>query len=85
MSATAAVLFAFSGSLVAGLFQAMGENGFGMVSGPAVRQHLFEPVVVGMHAQEEFADVGPRLQSMPFGAGQDCLQHGPAGTCRLTA
>jgi hypothetical protein len=47
-SASATALFAFSGGLVAGYFQAMNENRFGMLSGPAVWQHLFEPVVVGM-------------------------------------
>ena len=84
-SASATALFAFSGGLVAGFFQAMNENRFGMLSGPAIWQHLFEPVVVGVHAQEEFTDISPRFQSVPFGAGQDRIQHSRTRTCRLTA
>jgi arylsulfatase len=45
-SASALALFAFPGSFISRLFQAMGEDGFGMLSGPAVRQHLFEPIII---------------------------------------
>ena len=34
-----------------------------MLKGPAVRQHLFQPIVLGLHAEEEFADISPRLES----------------------
>ena len=83
MSATATALLTFSGSLVAGLFQAMDENGFWMSVGPAVGQHLIQPVVIGMHAHEKFANVGPRLQPMTFGAGENCVQHGRTRTGRF--
>ncbi len=63
----------------------MGEDGFGMLSGPTVWQHLFKPVVIGVHAEEEFADVSPRFQPVPFRAGQDRIQHGRPRTRRLAA
>jgi hypothetical protein len=39
----------------------MGKKDFGVLGRPAVRQHFFESVVVGMPAQEEFADISPGL------------------------
>ena len=78
-------LFTFPGGFIARLVEAMGEDGFGMLSGPAVRQHLFQPIVLGLHAEEEFADISPRLHSVSFGAGQDRIQHGRPRTCRLTS
>ena len=56
-----------------------------MLSGPAVRQHLFEPIVLGLHAEEELADISPRLQSVSFGSSQDRIQYGRPRTRRLAA
>jgi hypothetical protein len=66
-------------------FQPVIENRFGMGSGPAVWQQLFQMLIIGMEADKKIADVGPRLNTMTLGAGQDRIQDGRPGTCRFTS
>ncbi|HEY3394466.1 MAG TPA: hypothetical protein VGK58_17270 [Lacipirellulaceae bacterium] len=61
----------------------MSEDRVGMLSRPAIRQHLFEPVAFVMHAHEKFTNVVPRLQSMAFGPSENRVQHSRTGTGRF--
>ncbi len=54
----------------------MNQDRFGMLDGPTIGKHLFQPRVVGVESQQEVPDVGPRFQAMAFGAGQDRVQDG---------
>src|SRR3990167_9118957 len=53
----------------------MGENGFGMRRVPAVGQHLVQPPVVRMQAEEKVAHVAPWLDPMTLCTGEDRVQH----------
>jgi len=68
-----------------GLVEPMGEDGVGMRRSPAVGQHLVQPRVVCMQAQEKFAYLAPRLDPMTLRAGQNHAQHGRPRTCGFTA
>ena len=52
------------------------ENRFGMGSGPAIWQQLFQMLIIGMEVEKEVADVDPRFDAMALGARQDRIQHG---------
>ena len=54
-----------------GFIQPVGEDGFGMCCGPAVGQHLLQPLVICMEAEQEVADVDPGLDAMTLGTGED--------------
>ncbi|HEX3600156.1 MAG TPA: hypothetical protein VHU84_08430 [Lacipirellulaceae bacterium] len=49
-----------------------------MISCLAIGQHLIETRIVGMQAQEEFAQVGPGLDSVTLGNGEDGEQNSRA-------
>ena len=63
----------------------MTENRLGMVRGPAIRQHLLQTQVLGIEAEKQVADVGPRFDAMSLGAGEDRIQHGGSWARRFTA
>ena len=42
-----------------------------MIGSPAIGQHLIEMRIIGMQTYEEFTEVGPWLNPMAFGPGQD--------------
>ena len=54
-----------------GLVEPMGENSFGMRRRPTVGQHLVQPGIVRVQAEEKFAYVAPRLDPMTLRTGQD--------------
>ncbi len=47
-----------------GLVEPTGENSVGMCRGPVVGQHLIQPRVIRVQAEENRADVTPRLDPM---------------------
>ena len=49
-----------------------------MIGSPAIGQHLIEMRIIGMQTYEEFTEVGPWLNPMAFGPGQDGKQNGRA-------
>ena len=49
----------------------VGENGLVMCGGPAVGQHLFQPRIVRMQAEEKFAYALPGLDAMAIRTGHD--------------
>ena len=56
-----------------------------MIGCPAIGQHLIETRIVVVQAQEEFTQVGPRLDPMTLGAGEDREQDGRARPGLLAA
>ena len=62
---------ALSCRFAAGLFKAIVQHCLGVLGRPVVRQHLIESRIVSVQAQEQFAQVGPRFNPVPFGAGQN--------------
>ena len=54
-----------------GFVEPMGEDGLGVCRGPAVGQHLIQPRIVRMQAEEEFAYIAPWLDPMALRTGQD--------------
>jgi hypothetical protein len=42
-----------------------------VIGRPFVGQHVFETRIIVMEAEQQFAEVGPRLDSVPLGAGED--------------
>ena len=54
-----------------GFVEPMGEDGLGMRRGPAVGQHLIQPRIVRMQAEEKVAYIAPRLDPMTLRTGQD--------------
>jgi len=57
--------------LGSGLVESMGEDRLGMSRGPAVGQHLIQPRIVCMQAEEKVTDIAPWLEPMTLRAGQD--------------
>ena len=55
----------------AGFFEPIGEHGFGVIGRPLVGQHVVETRIVVMQAEQQFAEVGPRLDPTSLGAGED--------------
>ena len=42
-----------------------------MIGRPSIGQHLIETRIVGMQAEQQFAQVGPRFDAVTLGAGED--------------
>ncbi len=61
-----------TGGFGSGFVEPMGEDGLGMRRGPAVGQHLLQPRIVRMQAEEKVPHVRPRLDPMALCTGQDC-------------
>ena len=57
--------------LLTRFFQAMRENGCGVFGGPAIWEQLVKLLVVVMQAQEDLTQVGPRLDPVTLGAGEN--------------
>ena len=62
---------ALAGRLVASFFQAIRQDRFGMVCRPPIGEHRVKTDIVCVQTQEKFADIGPRLNPMTLGAGED--------------
>ena len=56
-----------------------------MRRGPAVGQHLIQPRIVRMQAEEKLAYIAPWLESMALHAGQDSAQHSRPRTSGFAA
>lgn len=54
-----------------GFIKAVIENGRGMRCRPAVGQHFLQARIIGVQAEKKFAYVGPGLDAMTLGTGQD--------------
>ena len=67
---------ASSGRFAAGFFEPVGEHGFGVMGGPLVGQHLVETRIVVVQAEQQLAQVGPRLDPVTLGPGKDREQNG---------
>ena len=53
------------------LVEPVAENGLGMGRCPAVREHLVQPRIVRMQAEEKFAYIRPWFEAMAFRTSQD--------------
>ena len=62
---------ALSGCSATGLFKTMVQHRLGMHGRPLVRQHFIESRIVGVQAQQQFAQIGPRFNPMTLGARED--------------
>ncbi len=76
---------AFVGGFGAGLFEAVSQHGFGVLSGPAIGKHLFELGIAGVQSHQKFSNIRPRFEAMSFRAGQDRVQHRRPRSCVLAA
>ena len=65
------------GRFAAGFFEPISEHGFGMIGCPLVGQHLVETWIVVVQAEQQLAQVGPRLDAVTLGAGEDREQDRP--------
>jgi len=85
LGAASAVSIAFAGGLLARFFRAMVQDHLGILCRPAVREHLVELRIVGMETQEDFTEVGPGLDPVTLGSGENGEQNGGAWTGLLAA
>ena len=76
---------AFVGGFGAGLFEAVSQHGFGVLSGPTIRKHLFESGIAGVQSHQKFSNICPRFDPVSFRAGQDRVQDGRSRSCILAA
>ena len=60
-----------TGGFGSGFVEPMGGDGLGMRRGPAVGQHLLQPRIVRMQAEEKVPHVRPWLDPMALCTGQD--------------
>ena len=67
---------ALSCRFAAGLFEPVVQYCLRVLGRPVVKQHLIESRIVSVQAQKQFAEVGPRFNPVPFGAGQNREQGG---------
>ena len=76
---------ALASRLLTRFFQAIRKHRLGMIGSPSIGQHLIETRIVVVQAQQQFTQVGPRLDPMTLGAGEDREQDGRARPGLLAA
>jgi hypothetical protein len=60
-----------SGRFAAGFLEPVGEHGLGVLHCPLIGEHFVETGIVIVQAEQQFTQVGPRLDAVTLGAGED--------------